>query len=219
MYCQNCGTKNSDQAEFCTNCGSKLGGKAKNNLVGYSDKINDPFFKKYVKNTSFYRKIFGFGLALILTIGFYIYGEFSDQMDNPQAVLIGLGIGLVYSFIVFKISKPSQEPSWEGVVVDKKTNRRRRRIKENSGYRYQDYTEYTVYFEGPNDEVHEITDENNDLLYNYYQKGDSVKYHGFLKTIEKYDKSKDDIIFCAACADINDIKDNHCHRCNAPLLK
>ena len=219
MYCNNCGTKNKEGAQFCTNCGMKLGVKVNTNLIGFSDKINDPFFRKYVKNVSSYRKMFAIGLSIILTLAFFLYGHFSDEMDNPQAVLIGLGIGVVYSLIASKLGTIKEVPSWQGEVVDKKKQRRRRRIKENNGYRYQDYIEYTVKFAGPNGKEHEITTENNDLVYNYYNVGDVVKFHGLLKTIEKYDKNHDKIIFCNACSDVNDISNDYCHRCKAPLLK
>ena len=52
---------------------------------------------------------------------------------------------------------------------------------------------------------HEITAEDDDTRYNYYQIGDRVRYHGSLRTYEKYDKSKDSIIFCNACASLNEI--------------
>jgi len=219
MYCNNCGTKNKEGAQFCTNCGMKLGVKVNSNLIGFSDKINDPFFRKYIKNTNSYRKMFAIGLSIIITVAFFLYGQFSDEMDNPQALFIGLGIGIVYSLIASKLSAIKEEPSWEGTVIDKKKQRRRRRIKEANGYRYEDYIEYIVYFGGPSGQTHEVTIENNDLLFDYYNIGDRIKFHGLLRTIEKYDKSKDEVIFCNACSDVNDIKDDYCHRCKAPLLK
>ncbi|MDW7669506.1 MAG: hypothetical protein SCJ93_11835 [Bacillota bacterium] len=48
------------------------------------------------------------------------------------------------------------------------------------------------------------------LKYNYYQTGDKVRHHAELNTLEKYDKSKDKIIFCNACAYLNDIEDEYC---------
>jgi len=65
----------------------------------------------------------------------------------------------------------------------------------------------------------ELTAEDDDTVYNYYQTGDRVRHHGGLNSFEKYDKSQDDIVFCNACASLNDINDEYCFRCNCPLLK
>ena len=57
--------------------------------MSYSLKIHDPAFKKHLKNTKDYRFQFAFALAIIAVIGFYIYGEVSDEMDNPEALYVG----------------------------------------------------------------------------------------------------------------------------------
>jgi hypothetical protein len=61
--------------------------------------------------------------------------------------------------------------------------------------------------------------EDDDTVFNYYQIGDKMRHHGGLNTFEKYDKSNDEIIFCNACAYLNDIKDDYCVKCKCPLLK
>ncbi len=51
--------------------------------MGYSSKINDPAFKKYLNNTRCWSFMFSIIWAFIAVVGFYIYGEISDEMYNP----------------------------------------------------------------------------------------------------------------------------------------
>jgi peptidoglycan/LPS O-acetylase OafA/YrhL len=67
--------------------------------MSYSNKISDPRFDKYIKNTRDYRYQFGFILAIVAVVGFYLYGKFSDEMDNPEALYIGLTIGAMFFLI------------------------------------------------------------------------------------------------------------------------
>ena len=67
--------------------------------MAYSLKIHDPAFKQHIKNTKNYRYQFGFGLAIVAVAGFYLYGETSSEMDNPEALYIGLGIGGMFFLI------------------------------------------------------------------------------------------------------------------------
>ena len=64
--------------------------------VGYSKKITDPAFEKYQKNTKRWSLIFSLILGTFASAGFFIYGETSSEMNNPQALYIGLGIGSMF---------------------------------------------------------------------------------------------------------------------------
>ena len=66
--------------------------------MAYSLKIHDPAFDIYLKNTKDYRFQFAFALAIIAIAGFYLYGEMSDELENPEALYIGLGIGGMFFF-------------------------------------------------------------------------------------------------------------------------
>ncbi len=55
--------------------------------------------------------------------------------------------------------------------------------------------------------------------YSYYHIGDRVRHHKGFFFYEKYDKSKDSHIMCAACMTFNDIGLDTCTRCKCPLLK
>jgi len=182
--------------------------------IGYSKKITDPTFKKYSKDTKRWSLIFALILSVIAVAGFFIYGETSSEMNNPQALYIGLGIGSMFVLIaIFQNLSRKRSKDWDGIVIDKKIERKP--IKKDR----EDYILYNIYIRRSNGKVHSISAEDDDTIYNYYQIGDKVRHHGGLNTLEKYNKSKDKIIFCNACASLNDIEDDYCHRCKCPLLK
>lgn len=162
-------------------------------------------------------------LALCAVIGFSIYGETSSEMDNPQAFFIGLGIGGMFMVIaIFQIIGRKRSKTWDGVVVDKKIEQKRRKRgtgTANNDYYWEDYTLFTVFIKSESNKTHTISAEDDDTSYNYYQLGDKVRHHAGLNSYEKYDKSKDTIIFCNACASLNDISSDICFRCQCPLLK
>jgi len=176
--------------------------------MGYSLKIHDPAFKQYLKNTKDYRYQFAFVLAVIAVIAFYIYGEVSNEMDNPEALYIGLGIGGMFLLIgVYAVFSLKEKPSWDGEVVEKEI------------IEQENITNFVVYFEDNKHKRYQIVSENDATLYDYYKIGEKVRYHGKLKTYEKFDKSKDDIIFCNACSFMHEITEIVCRNCGCPLLK
>jgi len=176
--------------------------------MGYSSKINDPAFDKYKKNTKNYRYQFAFALAIIAVIGFYLYGAFSNEMDNPEALYVGFVIGGMFLLIgVYSVFSLKPLPSWEGEVVEKKI------IKKKT------HTHFVVYFEDVKGKRHERFSEDDATVYDYFKIGEKVRFHGKLKSYEKFDKSKDDIIFCNACAFLHEISENICRNCGCPILK
>ncbi|HBV97154.1 MAG: hypothetical protein JL50_21205 [Peptococcaceae bacterium BICA1-7] len=121
---------------------------------------------------------------------------------------------------LFQIIARKRSKTWDGTVTDKKIkNKRRRQNTGNNDYYWVDYIEYAVVVKEDNGKKHQITAEDDDTVYSYYQIGDRVRHHAGLNSYEKYDKSKDSIIFCAACASLNNICDDACFRCGCPLLK
>lgn len=228
MYCQQCGAAIFENAKFCNSCGSPQSQKLQaappnvnSGLLGFSSRINDPAYVKYIKNTNRWSAIFAIILAAAAVIGFFIYGQTSTEMGNPQALFIGLGIGGMFLLIaLFQIIGRGRSKIWDGTVVDKKIkNKRRRQSTIDDDYFWVDYIEYTVFINGDNGKKHQIRVEDNDTVYNYYQIGDRVRHHKGLNTYEKYDKSRDKYILCNACASLNDIQNDYCFRCKCPLLK
>lgn len=229
MNCSNCSSTLEEGAKFCKYCGTaqEINTQTKspdqdNGLVGFSSRINDPAFARYLKDSNHWSLIFASILAVIAVVGFFIYGQTSSEMDNPQALYIGLGIGGMFLLIAFgQIIGRKRGKDWDGTVEDKtdETLRRKRKIGENR-YHWEEYTAYTVYIRSDADgQTYMLQDEGDDTRYNYYEIGDRVRYHGTLHTFEKYDKSQDTIIFCNACGSLNDIEDDYCFRCKCPLLK
>jgi hypothetical protein len=192
-----------------------------NQLIGYSKKINDPAFSKYLQSTSKWSMYFSFGLALIVTIGFFYYGATSREMDNPEALFIGLGIGGMFILIAtIQNMKRKKSKTWDGTVIDKTIEKKKRKTTtDNENYRFKVYDLYTVTIKSNHGKKYTITAQDDDTLYNYYRIGDKVRRHAGLNTYEKYDKSKDTIIFCNACSTLNKIEDDYCFRCKCPLLK
>ncbi len=193
-------------------------GNSNNGLLGFSQKINDPAFIKYVKNTNRWSGYFSLGLAFFAVLGFYIYGQTSTEMENPEALYIGLGIGSMFIIIaLFQIVGRNRSTTWDGTVVDKKIKKKRRNDKYDDSWK--DYLEYQVILKADNGKNHDITAEDDDTVYNYYKIGDRIRHHKGLNSYEKQDKTGDTIIFCNACASLNDINDDFCFRCKCPLLK
>lgn len=200
---------------------NNLSDSIKNNYIGFSSRINDKAFESYVKNTNRWSVIFSVILSVASAVGFFIYGETSSEMENPQALFIGLGIGGMFLLIaIFTIIGRCKSKTWDGKVFDKKIQKKRRKKSTtDDDYYWVDYDEYYVFIRSDSGEIHEISAEDDDTVYNYYQIGDRVRHHKGLNSYEKYDKSKDSIIFCNACASLNDINDDYCFRCKCPLLK
>ncbi|MGI6782945.1 MAG: zinc-ribbon domain-containing protein [Aminivibrio sp.] len=224
MKCVKCGAALSEGAPICSACGAEQKGPAasgKGGGVGYSARINDPAFKKYVKNTNRWAAIFSAVIAAIAVGAFYIMGETGyEGMKNPEALYQGLGVAGMFIVIgLFTVRGRNKSKTWDGVVTDRTAKRKQRTITYGKESRYEDYTEFSVEITAADGKKHYIKVDDNDTLYNYYKTGDRVRHHGGLKTYEKYDKSGDSAIFCNACMSRCSIDDDYCFRCKCPLLK
>ncbi len=223
MNCRNCGSNISEKANFCNACGMTAPKGTGNiaGLAGFSPRINDPAFEKYIKNTNRWAWLFSIIIAIAAVVGFFIYGETSSEMENPEALYIGLGIGGMFLVIaLLTVLGRKKSTTWDGTVVDKRVQQKRR--KKHSGdddYYWSDYTEFTVYIRSDRGKTETISAEDDDTKYNYYRIGDRVRHHAGINSYEKFDKSGDAIIFCNACASLNDIHEDYCFRCKCPLLK
>lgn len=230
MHCTICGAHLPEGAQFCSACGSPAAGhfqakpRQEGGRVGYSGRIHDPAFARYLKNANRWSAIFSAILAVAAVIGFYMYGETSSEMENPQALYIGVGIGAMFVVIaLFQIIGRKRSKTWDGVVADKTVKKKNRRQSTGSGdndYYIHYYTEYAVIVrEDKTGKTHRIVFEDDTTVFDYYQVGDRVRRHAGLNSYEKYDKSQDSIIFCNACGTLCNIGDDVCSRCKCPLLK
>lgn len=224
-FCHNCGHKIKPSDVFCTNCGVVLSGSSsdlerpQNNIRnGFSTKINDPRFLNYINRTKKYRKQFGFGLAVLAILGFYLYGNFSDEIDNPEALYIGLGIGSMFFLIgLFWNRSYGTESSWDGIVTNKKIEE----VKSKKSGKTNFYTVISIKKNNGEtvDYLSDMSYKKDTAIFDYYNVGDHVRYHGPLRTYEKFDKSYDEYIFCNACNYLMDINEDICSNCGCPLLK
>lgn len=189
-------------------------------LIGFSDLIRDPAFDSYRKQSIAWSFIFASILALMVIVSFYIYGERSSEMDNPQAIYIGMGIGGMFVSIAgLQTFFRSKDSTYDMVLVDKKIENIKRKVKSQEGSYIESYTLYTLFFKTDTGDGKVISTEDDDYLYNFYKTGDKVRHHKGLTALEKYDKRGDTEILCIACGTVNSIEDDKCYRCSCPLLK
>jgi hypothetical protein len=224
MNCPKCSRENPNGLNFCTGCGAALvaATAATSPGIGFSPRINDPAFSKYLKSSNRWAAIFSIILAIAAVVGFTIAGEKSQDMSNPNSFFIGIVIGGMFLAIAFfQIMGKRFSKTWDGVVIDKTIQNKTKRSNRGSdgSYAMERYTVYTVHLRSDDSKMHTIRSENNRTKFDYYQIGDRIRHHGGLRTYEKYDKTRDEVNFCNACSTLNNIQDEYCFRCKCPLLK
>lgn len=192
-----------------------------NNLVGFSPKINDPAFAKYLKNTKRWAGIFALILAVIAIVGFFIAGQNgAGDLKNPQALYYGFAIGGMFILIAFfQTIRKKKDSTWDGQVVDKRIeNKKRRRDTSDEDYVMENVTVYTVIIRDNAGKNHPLEVDNNRKYYDYFEIGDFVRHHAGFYIYEKYDKTRDQFIFCIACGNQCDTNQEKCNRCKCPIL-
>lgn len=236
--CNSCGAKLSENAAFCISCGASVDtGKAQSaqapvaappqqyttssNLIGFSDRCNDPEILATAKSNR--KSSIGCMCILVLVplIGFPIAGLLMEDFPLGEAVVIGVGIALVMLIVNLLGLRNAKKPMWEGVVVNKYSKEREKHKRTNDETdTYSTYTEYTTIIHtdsGKKKTIVEIDSQRD--MYDYLSVGDRVRYHPTFGTYEKYDKSKDRIIYCNVCRMMNPIENDRCKRCNNLLFK
>jgi hypothetical protein len=72
MYCKHCGTALPDDIRFCPGCGTQTGNQPDSRpaagvgRIGYSERIHDPAFARYLKHTNRWSAMFSMILAVVL---------------------------------------------------------------------------------------------------------------------------------------------------------
>ncbi len=187
-------------------------------LVGYSPKIQSPAFDSYSKNMKRGSSIFTLILAAIAIVGFPIYGAISGDIDMPDSLYYGMGIGGMFVVIfLFQSVKKGRDTTWDGTVADKKRHQRTKHEHEDDPG--TPYTEYEMRVRRDSGKIHKHTFSNETGAYAYYNIGDRVRHHKGFDLYEKYDKSQDHQILCIACSTMNNMEGDECSRCRCPLLK
>ncbi len=232
--CPGCGAALPDDAEFCIDCGTAvtpaspepmppsraaasappLGGAG---LVGFSDRYNCPEILAAAEKNK--KSSIGclWILVLVPLIVLPSAGLLIDEMPFGDAMIIGVGISVVMLALNLLALRRSKQPMWEGVVVNKYSKERSKHGRDGSDYTYPEYTVVIRTDEGKKKTIVERKSGRN--MYDYLSVGDRVRYHPMFGTYEKYDKSKDNIIYCNVCSMINPIQNDRCKRCNNLLFK
>lgn len=236
MFCYNCGDRLPEGAEFCTGCGKAVNlrtpepmevsqaassdpSQGDAGLVGFSDRCNSPEILAAAQKN----KKSSIGCMWILffvpLIGFPVAGLLMDDFPFGESLVIGVGISLVMLVVNLLTLRKTNQPMWEGVVVNKYS-------KEKSEHRggkddnWRTYTEYNTIINTDAGKKKTIVEkDSNRHMYDYLDIGDKVRFHPKFGTYEKYDKSKDRIIYCNVCSMMNPIQNDRCKRCNNLLFK
>ena len=185
-------------------------------LVGWSDVANSPEMETKEEQE------IGHGLDLVFTllfpVGFLIAGLLSDEVPLSEALIIGIGLGLLILALNLWRIAGMKKPVWDGVVMKKVEKKRYKR--DNDDGSSQSYMEYIVLIRTERGKKKRIVERQRDrAMYGYLDVGDRVRYHPALETYEKYDKSKDQVIYCNVCRLRNSIRNDRCERCNSLLFK
>lgn len=237
--CRSCGAKIAEEAAFRTNCGAsvqKVAGEVTNSslqaaaqpqnnmppqnqasLVGWSPKSNDPEILEAARKNKKSAMGCAWIFMLLFPIGFLLAGLFIDEMPLNEAIIIGVGLGVIMLIINLVRIKDMKRPVWEGVVTEKFHKERRHNKNDDT---MSTYTEYTTVIRTDAGKKKRIIERDSQRhMYDYLAVGDRVRYHPAFSSYEKYDKSKDKIIYCNVCYTMNPISNDRCKRCNNLLFK
>ena len=234
--CAACGAELPEGAKFCIGCGAAVNlavpqpmepsqaaapalSQGSMGLAGFFDRYNCPEILAAAQKN----KKSSIGCIWILVfvplIGFPIAGLLMEDFPFGESLVIGIGIALVMLVVNLLALRKTKQPMWEGVVVNKHS-------KEKSEHRggeddnYRTYTEYTTIINTDAGKKKAIVEKDSGRhMYDYLSVGDRVRFHPKFGTYEKYDKSKDRIIYCNVCSMMNPIQNDRCKRCNNKLFK
>ena len=230
--CTACGAKLPDEAEYCISCGEAVNMAASEaaepslasvsvppqgsaGLVGFSDRYNSPEILAAAQKRKKYSIGFMWILVLVPLIGFPVAGLLMNDFPFGESIIVGVGLALIMLVFNLLALRKTKQTMWEGVVVNKYSKEEYRHRDSN-----ETYTEYTVVIRTDAGKKKTIVEEGSRRkMYDYLSVGDRVRHHPMFGTYEKYDKSKDSIIYCSVCTMMNLIQNDRCQRCNNLLFK
>ncbi len=187
-------------------------------LVGWSAVANSPEMVETIKKNKRSAVGWTWVFTLLFPVGFLIAGLLSDEVPLSEALIIGSGLGLLMLAINSWRIAGMKKPVWDGVVTNKLEKKRYKRDHDNCSS--QSYLEYIVLIRTERGKKKRIVERQRDRdMYDYLDVGDRVRYHPALETYEKYDKSKDQVIYCNVCRLRNSIRNDRCERCKNLLFK
>ena len=132
-------------------------------------------------------------------------------------MIVGVGIAAVMLIAIY-FSLWSQKPPWKCMVNKHSKERSEHRGGEDDNYRT--CTEFTTVINTDAGKKRTVREKGSQRhMYDYLAVGDRVRFHPMFGTYEKYDKSKDRIIYCNICSMMNPIQNDRCQRCHNLLFK
>ncbi len=158
-------------------------------------------------------------LVVVPLLGFPAAGLLIEDFPFGESLVIGIGIAAILLVINVIALRKSRQPAWEGTVVRRYSKKRNERTsKEDSDYRT--YMEFTTVIKTDTGKKKTIVERGSERhMYDYLSEGDRVRFHPAFGTYEKFDKSKDRIIYCNVCSMMNPIQNDRCKRCDNLLFK
>lgn len=184
---------------------------------GFSARASSPALEDYRKKLGQSSGRFTLVLAFLFVAGFPIYGAVTGELEILQSVYYGLGVGgLLLLINLVQTFRAGRDTTWNGVVMDKKSHRRRRVDHQDDPG--TEYTEYVLSVKRENGKTHKLSFRSSEGIYDYFKVGDKVRHHRGFDFYERYDKSNDTHIPCIACSTMNPISNDVCSRCRCPLL-
>ncbi|HBN95377.1 MAG TPA: hypothetical protein DDZ66_03680 [Firmicutes bacterium] len=187
-------------------------------LVGWSAVSEDPEVLEAARKNR--RSSLGCAwiFALLFPAGFLLAGLLVEEMPFTDAIIIGVSLGALMLIINLVRIRGMKKPVWEGVVTEKFQKERRSHNRGDDSF--MSYTEFTVLIRTDQGKKKRIIEKGSSRhMYDYLAVGDRVRYHPTFETYEKYDKSKDKIIYCNVCRMMNPITNDRCERCKNRLFK
>ncbi|MBR6399841.1 MAG: hypothetical protein IKS17_01275 [Firmicutes bacterium] len=183
-----------------------------NLYVGFSDKIYDPAVQAALKKNKRAAAIF---FILLILAPIVICIILSVKNDDNSLVAVGFGISAVFLVInIISFISQKTKRQWDGVVVNKYTEVKRRDPNSDSTQTYR-----TVELRTDSGKKKKISASINPY-YEYLNVGDRVRYYPqFNNYYEKYDKTNDTYVICPVCGIKNDITQDTCKRCKVPIIK
>jgi hypothetical protein len=228
-FCTFCGSPLENAARFCPNCGTAIGQVAPQqptpvsaylaapSLIGWTTRHQDPaVLARAAKNK---RIAFGFTLflAIAFPVGFSLAGFLSEEVSVSQALLIGLGLGLLMLILGLVRLAAMKAGTWDGTVTDKQQKQKMDNSYSDDAVHHK--TVYTILLTEDSGKTHKLKYTDNRSVYDYFHVGERVRCHEAFGTYEKYDKSRDSLIYCNVCGKQNDISADQCRSCHLPLFK
>jgi hypothetical protein len=151
--------------------------------MSFSPKIEDPALfqiQKRLRNMVF---LFIIILFVIAVIAFPIYGNASGELDWPESLFYGIGIGGMFVTIAaLQTLKRKIDKTWDGVVIDKQFY--------SKYYDNEYHTKYVMKISKDSGKIKTIKWTDYPEIYHYYEIGDRIRHHKGLFYYEKWDKSR-----------------------------